>query len=368
MAEQPAGEKTLPASGRKRQRAREEGNIARSQDLSAAVTMLAALIAMQFLGEWMFGILVETGRYYFHGLDVLRIEGPQAQWFAMDALSRTAYCVLPVMVCLLIAGVFINLVQVGFLYAPNMLIPKFNKVNPFTGFGKFFNIKSLFELIKSIIKLVIVGWIVWISVRRRTPELLLLMQSTPWEASMILSGLVLIVWWRVVLAMFVLGLLDYAFQKWQYERNLMMTAQEAREESREMEGDPRLKSRIRQVQRDLAMRRMMAAVPEAEVVVTNPTTYAVALRYDPDAMEAPVVVAKGARLMAERIRGIAAENSVPIVERPELARTLFRNVEVGQSVPENLFRAVAEILAYVYQIDRRQSKQQIRTRAVAQGA
>jgi flagellar biosynthetic protein FlhB len=368
MADQPAGEKSLPASGRKRQRAREEGNIARSQDLSAAVTMFAALLAMQFLGEWMFGVLVDTGRYYFNSLDLLRIEAPQAQWFALDALTRTGYCVLPIMLVLLVAGVFINFVQVGFLYAPNMLIPKFNKVNPFTGFGKFFSIRALVELVKSLLKLSIVGWVVWVSVRDRTPELLLLMQSTPWEASMILSGLVLIVWWRVVLAMFVLGLLDYAFQKWQYERDLMMTAQEAREESREMEGDPRLKSRIRQMQREMAMRRMMTAVPEAEVVVTNPTTYAVALRYDPNAMEAPVVVAKGQRLVAQRIREIAAENDVPIVERPELARNLFRSVELGQAVPEHLFRAVAEILAYVYQIDRRQSKQQIHARAAAQGA
>jgi flagellar biosynthetic protein FlhB len=161
----------------------------------------------------------------------------------------------------------------------------------------------------------------------------------------------------------VIGIVDYAYQRWQYNRDQMMSQQEARQELKQLEGDPLIRQRIRSIQRQMAMQRMMAEVPEADVVITNPTTYAVAVRYEPAAMDAPRVVAKGARLVAERIRERAAEFEVPIVERPELARLLYRTVEIGHNVPEDLFRTVAEVLAYVYQIDRRAAKLEERAAA-----
>jgi len=182
------------------------------------------------------------------------------------------------------------------------------------------------------------------------------MELTPRALVPAIGGLVMTVWWRIALAMLVLGILDYGFQRWQHNRDLMMTVQEARQEAKELEGDPRIKARVRHIQRQMALQRMMAGVPAADVIITNPTTYAVALRYDMAEMSAPVVVAKGARLLAERIRNIALEHTVPIVRKPDLARTLYRTIEVGQPVPENLFRAVAEVLAYVYEIDRRADK------------
>ena len=171
-----------------------------------------------------------------------------------------------------------------------------------------------------------------------------------------MASLTGLVWLRVVLAMLVLGILDYGYQRWQYLQELRMTVQEAREETKEIEGDPRIRQRIRQIQRQMAMQRMMRAVPEADVVVTNPTHFAVALRYDAREMEVPVVTAKGARLLAERIRALAGEHRVPIVQKPDLARMLYRTIEVGQPVPENLFVAVAEVLAFVFEIDRRAEK------------
>jgi flagellar biosynthetic protein FlhB len=158
-----------------------------------------------------------------------------------------------------------------------------------------------------------------------------------------------------------LGVLDFGFQRWQYGRDLMMTVQEAKEEMKQLEGDPRIKQRIRQIQRQMAMKRMMAEVPEADVIITNPIRFAVALRYDPKTMDAPVVIAKGARLLAQRIREIAEEHDVPIVEKPELARALFKSIDVGQPVPEDLFRAVAEVLAFVFKIDRREEKRHERS-------
>ncbi len=177
-----------------------------------------------------------------------------------------------------------------------------------------------------------------------------------------MAGLIVAVWWRVVLAMLAIGLADYGFQYWQRERDLRMTHQEMKEEMREMEGDPKIKRRVRQLQRQMAMQRMMAEVPTADVVVTNPTHYAVALRYDLEGMGAPQVIAKGMRLLAARIREIAVAHDVPIVQKPELARLLYKSVEVGDQIPEDMFRAVAEVLSYVYQIDRRAEKRRARER------
>ena len=215
---------------------------------------------------------------------------------------------------------------------------------------------SFVELVKSILKVALCVWIVWLTVKTRPQQFIDLMAATPQGLPGAVGGMIVTIWWRVAAAMFVLGLLDYGFQRWQYERELMMTTQEAREELREFEGDPRIRQRVRQIQRQMAMQRMMGEVPRADVVITNPTEYAVALRYDAASMRAPVVVAKGARILAERIRSIAVENDVPIVRKPELARTLYRTIDINQPVPEDLFRAVAEVLAYVYQIDRREQK------------
>jgi len=177
---------------------------------------------------------------------------------------------------------------------------------------------------------------------------------------MAIAGMISAVWVRVAIAMVVLGILDYGYQKWQWEQDMRMTQQELKEELREFEGDPHVKGRIRKLQRRFATQRMLREVPKADVVVTNPTHYAIALRYAPDSMAAPQVIAKGARLLAEQIREIAARHRVPIVQRPKLARALYRDVEVGQYIPEKLFTAVAEVLSFVYQIDTREEKRQER--------
>ena len=182
------------------------------------------------------------------------------------------------------------------------------------------------------------------------------MELTPLGLVSASSQLVAAVWWRIALAMLVLGVLDYGFQYWQHGQDLRMTHREAREETKEMEGDPHVKRRIRQLQRQIAAQRMMAEVPEADVIITNPTHYAVALRYDLEHMQTPVVTAKGARLIAQRIRELAIGHDVPIVQKPELARTICRTVEVGDPIPEGLYHAVAEVLSFVYQIDRREAK------------
>ena len=362
MAEQSAGEKTLPASEEKKRKAREDGNIARSQELTAAWTMLVALLALRYMGRDILSQLVGAAALFFGNAGSVDIGVPNIQHLAAGSIWICGRMVLPFMVAMLLAGLTINIVQVGFLFTVKPMTPKLSKLNPITGMGRFFKLRSLVELIKSLLKLIVIGTVVYYTMWGRAGEIVCLGELAPRLLVPAIGGMVLTIWWRVVLVMIVLGLLDYAYQRWQRERDLMMTVQEAKEETRRFEGDPRLKARIRQVQRQIAMQRMMSDVPQADVIITNPIRYAVALRYDMDEMEAPVVLAKGARLVAGRIREIAVENGVPIVQKADLAHTLYRTVEVGQPIPEKLFSAVAEVLAYVYRIDRRAEKVRERER------
>ncbi|MDZ4858245.1 MAG: flagellar biosynthesis protein FlhB [Candidatus Hydrogenedentes bacterium] len=366
MAQDTGGEKSLPASQYKIQKAREEGNVAKSQDLTAGWSLMMALAGVWYLGPAVFESLLDATHYYFSNLSNFDLTPSTFANFSVVSIWLTAKAAAPLVLLLLVAGVTMNVIQVGFLYAPKSIVPKLSRVNPISGFQRFFSARTAAELVKSILKLVLVSVVVYWALRNRWDDVLLASYLTPLGASIVMTELVLVVWFRVVLAMLVLGILDYGFQRWQYGRDLMMTVQEAKEEAKQFEGDPRIKQRVRQIQRQMAMKRMMSEVPAADVIITNPVRFAVALRYDPSNMQAPVVVAKGARLLAKRIREIAEEHGVPIVEKPELARALFKNIEVGHSVPDNLFRAVAEVLAFVYKIDQRHEK--IQERAAFGGA
>lgn len=361
MPEESGGERTLPASPLKKQRARERGNVPKSQDLVAAGSMLFSLIALWFLGPNMLTGLVGTMRYYLMRAMDLEISPVTAPHAATMMTLHFGRIVAPVLALLLAAGLAVNFMQVGFLFAPDVISPKFERLNPISGFRKFFSVRSFVELIKSILKLTIISYVVYATFRGRWENLFLLSYMTPIGVVFAVAELTLAVWFRIILVMVAIGILDYCFQRWQYEQDLRMTTQEAREELKELEGDPRIRQRVRQIQRQIAMQRMMAEVPKADVVITNPTTYAVALRYAADSMDAPTVTAKGARLLADRIRHIAVENDVPIIEKPELARTLYRTVEVSHAIPESLYRTVAEVLSFVYEIDRREEKRQERS-------
>lgn len=363
MAEDSGGEKTLPASAQKIQRAREEGNIARSQDLSSGIALAMALFSVVIFGPGIMETLLAAGRYYLHNAPDLVPERTSLQAIAGGALWVVALCVAPVALVLIATGVLTNVMQVGFLMTTKPLTPKLSRVNPISGFQRFVTLRSLVELVKSVLKLILVVAVSWIAIRNRVEEVLMLMVMTPTGIVSGVSALVYTVWWRIAAVMIILGMFDYGYQRWQHLQDLRMTHQEAREEAKELEGDPHIKRRVRQLQRQMATQRMMKDVPKADVIITNPVRFAVALRYDMAEMDMPVVVAKGARKVAERIREIATEHDVPIVQKPELARALFKSIDVGQGIPEDLFRAVAEVLSFVYRIDRRQEK--IREREAA---
>jgi flagellar biosynthetic protein FlhB len=356
MPEDSGGEKSLPPSPIKRRKAREKGNVAKSQDLASAWSLAVALLTLHLLGPTMFENLHDAANYYFSSASDMLIERGSAQYVGLTMIWHLGRLVAPFMIIMALAGVLVNLFQVGFLYAPTALAPDFGKINPIKGVGRFFSIRSLFELVKSLSKLGLIGFIVYLTLRGRWDSLMITSFLKPVAVAYAVWEIIFVMWFRVVLLMAVLGLLDYAFQRWRYEQDLRMTQQEAKEEMKEMEGDPRVKQRVRQIQRQAAMQRMMGEIPAAEVVVTNPTTYAVAIRYDVNEMDAPVVVAKGMRLLAQRIREKAVEHDVPIIEKPELARALYKQVEVGDAIPEDLYRTVAEVLKFVFEIDKRVEK------------
>ncbi|MFP4500774.1 MAG: flagellar biosynthesis protein FlhB [Candidatus Hydrogenedentota bacterium] len=364
MPDDSGGEKTIPATPRKREQQREEGNIAKSQDLNSAWALGVALLAMLVLGPAMLETLLDGGRYFFGHLDEMLHSRTPIELVARRALYFMAVAAGPFMVAMLLSGLSLNFVQVGFILTAKPLVPKFSRLNPISGLQRYGSIRTLVELVKSLAKLGLVGFVAWITIGPRAEELVTYMTLTPYEIVQAIAWLVFALWWRVVVAMLLIGLIDYAYQLWQHGEDIKMTDREFRDEQRQSEGDPKIKQRVRQLQRQMAMQRMMAEVPAADVVITNPVRYAVALRYDMASMDAPRVVAKGMRLTAQHIRDIATENDVPIVQRPELARTLYRSVEVGQQVPEDFFRAVAEVLSFVYRIDRRDDKRRERERTM----
>ena len=350
MADDHDDKTELPTEHRRNQM-REQGNVARSVDLNAAALLLAAAVAMQMMGPGLVGALSKLMQNTLNG----------PAWTHMDNAVITAEfarlgmhlasAVLPMLGLLMVAGMAATLSQVGFLITTESLQPQFSRINPLEGFKRIFSIYSLVKLGSSLGKLtilgVVAGWYVWSSLPGYMP---LGDADIATSAVVIGKSLIGIGYWLGG-SLLAFALFDYGFQYWKFEQDLKMTKQELREEMRQMEGDPQIRSRRREAHRKMATSRQMARVPEADVVVTNPTEIAVAIKYDAETMAAPVVLAKGQGHLAARIRQLAAEHGVPIVEKKPLARALYRTVKVGHPIPLDLYEVVAEILAYVYRLN-----------------
>ncbi|HUR84815.1 MAG TPA: flagellar biosynthesis protein FlhB [Solirubrobacteraceae bacterium] len=349
MAEERDEERTEPATPRRREEARERGQVVRSADLSSAVVLLAAVLALRFLGKSMIGGLFASVTTVLGGLAAADGEPENLLLHFGGALGAVALGFLPFVGIIVAAALAVNLGQVGFLFTTRPLMPDLDRIDPVSGLGRIFSLRGLVRLAGGLLKLaavaLVVGWTLWVE-RVRLVEL----SGRGFElVGGVAADLMLSLSLRAALALLVLAVFEYAFQKWEFERNLRMSKREIREELKRFEGDPRIRERRRAVQQQLALQRMLLGVPGATVVITNPTHLAVAVRYE-QSMDAPVVVAKGAETLALRIRESALENDVPIVERKDLARALYRSVDVGQVVPADLYRGVAEILAFVYRL------------------
>ncbi|MEO5351604.1 MAG: flagellar biosynthesis protein FlhB [Magnetococcus sp. XQGC-1] len=345
--------KTEDPTSKRLSDAREKGQVITSKEVSTAFLFLAATGLFYFQGGHLWVAMQQQMRFFFSGA----IQDDLTPGGLVRLVEGTITAVLaelaPFFLVLLIFSVAASVIQHGFVLSWEPVIPKFSKINPVDGFARLFSGRSLAELVKSILKIGIISIAVYWAMRHSLDRTLMLPATSLEEIVRAMGDDSLAVLEVVTYAFVAIAILDYGYQKYQYDEGLRMTKQEIKDEQKQMEGDPLIKGRIRQIQRELAKRRMMEEVPKADVVITNPTHFATALLYKQGEMRAPVVTAKGRGEIAARIRAIAKEKGVPIVENPPLARVLYKDVELGHPIPQDLFKAVAEVLAYVYSLRRR---------------
>ena len=346
-----AGEKTEEPTAKRRADALKKGQVGRSQEINAAFVMLAGFFVLKMLGSDAVEEVMNYSVHIFGNLNFDVNEESIMQLFIgiVILLAKTS---IPLMLFIMVIGLAMNVAQVGFHFSTEKLSFNPGRLNPISGFGRIFSKRSLVELAKSLIKIAIIGSLVYMNLSEelwQMPKLIFVdLFAGVSQVSQVVFNLV----FKIIGLFMVMAILDLIYQKWQNTQDLKMSKQEVKEEFKQQEGDPQIKGKIRQKQRQMAMARMMKEVPKADVIITNPTHFAVALKYEAG-MPAPVVLAKGQDAVAQKIKELARENSVPIVENKPLARALYAAVDVGGSIPQELFKAVAEVLAYVYKLRHR---------------
>ncbi len=344
------GEKTQDPTPHRRRKAREEGQVAQSQDLASAVLLVGAVLTLMWVGRRVVDFLALHARRQLGGEPWLEADAEFFVAYFHATAWELAKSLLPILGAVLLMAVVVNLAQVGFLFLPQQVTPDISRISPLKGLKRIFSITGMVRLGLGLFKILIVGAVgLWSLYDERAAVLAMIELSVPQVATHLIHLLLHTTLW-IGSALVVLALVDYAFQRWKFEQDLKMTTEEVRDEMRNLIGDPQILSRRRAVQRQLVLNRLSSAVPKADVVVTNPTELAVAIQYDIEKMAAPIVVAKGAGIVARRIRELALQNGVPIVERKPLAQALYKDVEINHPIPQRLYAAVAELLAYVYQL------------------
>ena len=350
MAEESDVEKTEPASDRRLEKAREEGQIARSRELVTFLMLMTGLGTLWFTAAWLYrglgGLFTYAMRFDARvAFDTQAMLAGVAREVVLAVLG-----ILPVLLALLVMAVLSSVLLGGLVFASKPLQPDLNKLNPIKGFARIFSTNTLVELLKAVVKAVLVGGVATLAISYLLDDMLRLMHLAPTAALMQSLKLVVLCVTVIIASLILIAGFDAPYQIWEHHKKLRMSREDVKQEHKESEGDPLLKARIRQQQRQMARGRMMAEVPKADVVITNPTHFAVALRYDAEAMSAPRVVAKGTGLIAQRIRALALEHGIAVLEAPPLARALHRHVEINQEIPAALYTAVAEVLAWVFQL------------------
>lgn len=350
MAEDSDLEKTEAATDKRIERAREDGKVAQSRELSTFIELMAAVLMIMALGGFFSEKLMAMMRNSFAFDRAVAFDPSLMLTRLSQESTQIMIALLPLLGVLIIAALAGPLLMSGWNLSWKALSPNFSKFNPINGVKRILSVNGLVELVKSLLKVILLGgiaaWVIW-----GFRDDMFALISEPLESSVShFTHLLLITALFLVSAMLLIVAIDVPFQHWSYSKNLRMTKEEVKREAKESEGDPQIKARIRSAQRDAARKRMMSAVPKADVIVTNPTHYAVALKYDQRKMGAPQIVAKGGGLLAERIIELGNEHKVPFLQAPPLARALYHHANIGDEVPQRLYTAVAEVLAYVYQL------------------
>ena len=357
--EGPGGEKTEPATDKKLSDARKEGQVAKSRELANGLGILALFLVMKFwvsnMGNQFLNVFSDVyGRIsdtvvFWHGY----MPENDARIVYRQMMLQTVIIMLPVLLVGFVVAFVSDVVQVGWKPTAKPMQPKFSKINPLSGFKRIFSVNSVAELLKSIAKIGLIVWICYNFLKDRWIYLFQLYDMPLMQALGLVAETVTDLGIRIALIYMIIVVADFTYQKVKFSRDMRMTKQEVKEEYKQQEGDPQIKGKIKQRMREASQRRMMQSLPQADVVITNPTHYAVAIQYDPDIADAPIVLAKGEDYLAARIKEIAKENKIEIVENKPLARMLYANVNIDEQVPPELYSAVADVLAYVYHVQGR---------------
>ncbi len=350
------GERSEDATPKRRAESREEGKVAKSLDLAAVILLLVTTLAMASMGVWMLG----QGKLLLAAiLDGSIVADPidpaSARETGLYALMAMARMGLPFLLVAFGVAFIAHFAQIGWLFAPKAIAPKISKLNPLEGFKRIFGINGFVKALLDVLKVAIVIMVsIWL-IGQHQDQILVLPYMGMLECLAAIASLMLDLALRILAVLLILAIFDFAYQRWKHSQDQKMTKQQVKDEMKQTEGDPEVKQRRSRMQQQLAMQRIGSAVPQADVIVTNPEHISIALQYDQDKMNAPMVVAKGADFLAMRIRQIAMQHNIPIVERKPLARALYRDVAVGQEVPPDFYTAIAEVLAYVYRLSGKQA-------------
>lgn len=352
----PGGEKTEEPTGKKLSDARKEGQVAKSKEIANAFGMLALFLILKVYVGTIGTRFIESFHVVYGQIPDLvkmyngNIPVGSLQVLIRSMMMRLLTIIAPVLLIGVMVAVICDIVQVKWKPTTKPLKPKFSKLSPVKGFGRLFSPNSLVELLKSLLKLIVIGYVVYSYLKDRIGQIFILYDITLNQAIGLIGEIAIDLGIRIAMVYMVIAFLDFAYQKWKFHQDMKMTKQEVKDEYKNQEGDPQVKSKQKQRMREASMRRMMSQLPEADVVITNPTHYAVAIKYDPEKYDAPYVLAKGEDYLAQRIKDVAKEHEIEIVENKPLARMLYANVEVGELIPPELYQAVAEVLAFVYHL------------------
>jgi flagellar biosynthetic protein FlhB len=350
MAEQDFQERTEKATPRRRRKARQEGKVAKSQDLNAAAVILLGFLSIYLIGPSLADRTRTLMTYVMSNAPTIALSDASYYQILTDAGLSFFTIILPVFAAMTVIAIGINAAQVGFAISPKALEPRFDKLNVINGLKKLFSVRTLVSAVRDAVKLTVIGIVGYKVIESEFNGFFLYPDMPVGALAKDLGTLALSISLKLGVCVLVIAIIDFLYQRYEFEKSIRMSKQEIKEESKDTEGNPQIKMRVRQLQRDMARKRMMADVPGADVVVTNPTHIAVALKYDTDEGGAPTVVAKGERKIAQRIKEIALKAGVPVIEDKPLARALFKMCDIGQLIPAQLYRAVAELLAHIYRI------------------
>ncbi len=345
-----SGEKTEKATPKKRQDARKKGQVAKSQDINTAVVLLGVFFFLYIAGGFLKDRLIALFKYPLNLSSTITFSEGDLYLMFIDILKQMAIILGPIMMAAFVAGILANFAQVGALFSTETIQFKLEKIDPIKGFKRIFSMRAIVEMLKSILKIAIIGGVTFYCIWSRLDEIMMLSTKNLGASLITLADITVRTGLFASGALLFLALLDYLYQRFDFEKSIRMSKQDIKQEYKTSEGDPIIKSRIKQKQREMAMSRMMQEIPKADVVITNPTHYAIALKYDENKLDAPYVLGKGLDFVAQKIKLVAKENDIPMMENRPLARALYDQAEIGQAIPEEFYKGVAEILAYVYKM------------------